>query len=144
MKKQESQDTKNRKVILDTNLWVSFLITKNLSQLDALLEKKQITLVFSDELIKEFIEVVSRNKFKKYFTKKDIQEILNYLDQFGELVKVNSKVQLCRDEKDNFLLNLSISARADFLITGDKDLLVLEKIEKTKIVTFTDFIKNIG
>lgn len=50
---------------------------------------------------------------------------------------------MCRDEKDNFLLNLSIDSKADYLITGDKDLLVLEKIEWTEIMSFTDFIEHI-
>ena len=132
----------NKKIILDTNLWISFLITKKFSQLDDLIENKKITLIFSDELIEEFIDVVSRPKFKKYFSKKDIEKILEYFDQFGELIKVKSDIQICRDEKDNFLLNLSIDSKANYLITGDKDLLALEKIENTKIKPFADFIEN--
>jgi len=92
-------------------------------------------------LIEEFIVVVSRPKFKKYFSENDIERILTYFDEFGELTTVASNVQLCRDEKDNFLLNLSIDAKADFLITGDKDLLVLKTVGQTKITTFTDFIE---
>ena len=132
---------KNKKVILDTNLWISFLITNEYSQLDDLIEKNNITVVFSDELIKEFIDVVSRPKFKKYFSKKDVDKIFEYFDLFGELIEVKSDVQMCRDKKDNFLLNLSIDSQANFLITGDKDLLILEKVEKTKILTFREFIQ---
>lgn len=135
---------KNKRIILDTNLWISFLISKKFNQIDQLIEDKKITLVFSDELIEEFIDVVSRPKFQKYFSKKDIEKILNYFDQFGILVKVNSTIEICRDEKDNFLLNLSVDSKANYLITGDKDLLVLKKIEGTEIVTFTDFIEHIG
>ncbi|MFD0932115.1 putative toxin-antitoxin system toxin component, PIN family [Psychroflexus salinarum] len=135
---------KNKKIILDTNLWISFLISKKFNQLDQLIEDKKITLVFSDELIEEFIDVVSRPKFQKYFSRKDIEKILNYFDQFGILVKVKSTIEICRDEKDNFLLNLSVDSKANYLITGDKDLLVLKKIEATEIVTFTDFIEHIG
>ena len=96
-------------------------------------------MIFSNELLEEFIDVVSRPKFKKYFSKKDIEKILEYFDQFGELVKVKSDIKICRDEKDNFLLNLSVDSKADYLITGDKDLLILEKIENTKILTFLEF-----
>ena len=105
---------------------------------------KEITIIFSDELIEEFINVVSRPKFKKYFSKKDIEKVLEYFDQFGELINVKSNIQICRDEKDNFLLNLSVDSEAAYLISGDKDLLVLEKIEETKIMTFADFIEDIG
>lgn len=133
----------NKKIILDTNLWISFLITKNFNQLDKLIENKNITLIFSDELVEEFVDVISRPKLKKYFAKKDIEKILQIFDQFGELVKVKSTLQICRDKKDDFLLNLSVDSKANYLITGNKDLLILEKIENTKIMTFTDFIENI-
>lgn len=133
----------NKKIILDTNLWISFLITKNFNQLDKLIENKNITLIFSDELVEEFVDVIRRPKLKKYFAKKDIEKILQIFDQFGELVKVKSTLQICRDKKDDFLLNLSVDSKANYLITGDKDLLILEKIENTKIMTFTDFIENI-
>ena len=135
---------KNKKIILDTNLWISFLITKKFTQIDRLIESKKITLIFSDELIAEFVDVVNRPKFEKYFSKKDIEKILNYFDQFGKLIKVKSDIQLCRDEKDNFLLNLSVDSKADYLITGDNDLLVLDKIERTKIMNFTEFVKHIA
>lgn len=133
----------NKKVILDTNLWISFLITKNFTQIDKLIESKKIRLVFSGELIEEFLVVVNRPKFKRYFSQDEIEKILDYFDQFGELVTVKSDVQICRDEKDNFLLNLAIDSKADYLITGDVDLLVLEIIENTHILSFTDFIKEI-
>ena len=83
--------------------------------------------------------MASRPKFKKYFSKGDIDKIFQHFDQFGSLVIITSNLKICRDEKDNFLLNLSIDSQADFLITGDKDLLVLEEIGQTKILTFTDF-----
>jgi len=134
---------KNEKIILDTNLWISFLISKKFSDIDSLIDNKKITLVFSEELITEFIDVVNRPKFEKYFSKKDIARILNLIDQYGQLTDVKSDINICRDKKDNFLLNLSIDSKADYLITGDNDLLILEKIEHTRIINFTDFLKQI-
>lgn len=134
----------SKKVILDTNLWISFLISKKFGQIDKLVKEQKITLAFSNESIEEFIEVVNRPKFKQYFTKKDIDDLLDSFDQFGELIPVESDIQLCRDKKDNFLLSLAVDSKADYLITGDKDLLVLEKIKNTVITTFADFIKRVA
>ena len=131
---------KNKKIILDTNLWISFLISKNLNKLDPLINAGEIKLLFSKESFEEFADVVERPKFKRFFPIKDIEQILNIFDQFGELITVKSKVNICRDEKDNFLLNLSIDGKADYLITGDKDLLILKKIERTKILTIKEFL----
>ena len=121
--------------MLDTNLWISFLITKNFIELDKLIEDKKITLIFSEEIV----DAASRPKFKKYFSKGDIDKIFQHFDQFGSLVIITSNLKICREEKNNFLLNLSIDSQAYFLITVDKDLLVLEEIGQTKILTFTDF-----
>jgi len=134
----------NRKalrVILDTNLWVSFLITKNYIKLDSLLFEKQIKLIFSEELFSEFIDVTNRPKFKKYFSHSDIKLLLNALEIYGEIVVVTSKTNYCRDIKDNFLVNLAIDGKADYLLTGDKDLLELKKIGKTRIITIDKFLK---
>jgi predicted nucleic acid-binding protein len=57
---------------------------------------------------------------------------------YGSVV---SSVTLCRDEKDNFLLSLARDAQADYLLTGDKDLLVLRTFEKTQILTIAEFRK---
>jgi len=106
---------KTKKVILDTNLWIGFLISKDYSFLDNYIEKRKIKLIFSEELFNEFISVTERPKFKKYFTKKDINKLSQVISNYGILVSVKSDVKICRDIKDNFLLNLAIDSNADFL-----------------------------
>jgi len=133
---------KNKRVIIDTNLWISFLISKKYNDLDPLIKSKNIQLVFSSELIVEFLDVAKRPKFKKFFKNSDIQKLLSLMHNFGELITVNSRVDYCRDKKDNFLLNLSIDGKVDFLITGDVDLLVIGKVMKTQIVSWSDFISH--
>lgn len=132
---------KEKRIILDTNLWISFLITKDISKLDNRIFTGETILVFSQELLHEFITVVSRPKFKKYFSQKDIIEILDIIDQQAEFIEVTSDIKKCRDEKDNFLLSLAIDGKVDFLITGDQDLLELKEIEKTQIVTINQFLE---
>ena len=132
----------NKRVILDTNLWISFLISKRQEELDLLLESGAVNLIFSKELLEEFMEVSNRPKFKKFFKKSDIEALLNQIEIYGELIKVESIVDKCRDPKDNFLLSLSIDGKADFLITGDSDLLVLGKIKRTQIISWTEFLSN--
>jgi putative PIN family toxin of toxin-antitoxin system len=68
---------------------------------------------------------------------------LSLFDSIGKLVEVKSGVNDCRDFKDNFLLNLAIDGKAKYLISGDKDLLVLGQIKKTKIITMSDFIAKV-
>lgn len=130
------------KIILDTNLWISFLITKNYSQLDEILFKNEYTLIFSEELLEEFLSVIKRPKFRKFFSQEDVESLIDTIQEFADFVEVKSKISVCRDEKDNFLMSLSKDSKADFLITGDKDLLDLQNFESTKIVMISDFLKT--
>ncbi len=129
---------RSRKVILDTNLWVSFLITKNMYFLDEYITSGKFKLIFSKELIQEFITVSSRQKFARYFTDEDIENLLIVLNNYGTVINVTSNIKLCRDSKDDFLLNLAIDSKANYLVTGDKDLLEIGKIKRTKILTIKE------
>lgn len=134
---------KSKKVILDTNLWISFLISKQLNFIDDLLLEGKFKLIFSKELIDEFLTVAKRSKFEKYFSESNVTALLRLFDKYGKLVEVSSQIKSCRDSKDNFLLNLAVDSKADFLVTGDEDLLVLKKIEKTKIIFWSDFVDEL-
>jgi uncharacterized protein len=128
------------RIIIDTNLWISFLITKDFAKLDKIIFSGQGILVFSKELLDEFLEVAQRPKFRKYFSQTDIEDILETIEEFADLVTVKTKVEMCRDPKDNFLLSLSIDGNADFLITGDDDLLDLVSFGETNIMTISNFL----
>lgn len=67
--------------------------------------------------------------------------MLSSFEPFIELIEVESVITICRDTKDNFLLALAKDGKADYLLTGDKDLLFIEKFGKTKITTIADFIE---
>lgn len=126
---------KRLNIILDTNILVSFLISKQFQRFDKLLFSSDIQLIFSQELLEELFEVIHRPKFKNYFKSRDISMVFKLLGHFGRIVPVESEVSICRDPKDNFLLALAIDSDADFLVTGDQDLLSLKTIENTVIIT---------
>jgi len=132
-----------KKVILDTNLWISFLISKDFSFLDNYIEKGKIKLMFSEELFSEFITVSERPKLQKYFSKNDIKHLTKIINRYGILEKVTTEINKCRDIKGNFLLNLAIDSEADFLITGDNDLLELKEIGNTRILSIREFLNEI-
>lgn len=133
---------KNDRLVIDTNLWISFLLSKRLSALDLLFQNSQIELLFSDELMSEFIDVAHRPKFRKYFSKHDLEELILKIRMHSEFVHVVTNVNICRDLKDNFLISLAKDGKASHIITGDTDLLVLKSFERIKILTFSDYIKK--
>ena len=130
------------RIIIDTNLWISFLITKDFTKLDEIIFSRQAVLVFSQELLDEFLEVARRPKFRRFFSSSYIEEILETIDEYADFVNVQTQVEVCRDPKDNFLLSLSVDGNADILLTGDKDLLDLAKFGETTIITISDFLQD--
>ena len=131
--------TVKRKIIIDTNLWISFLLSKKFDFIDYLLEVEKVQLIFSKELFEELVEVTSRSKLKKFFKREDWKLIFNIIERYAVFIPVTSVVTECRDKKDDFLLSLAKDSNADYLLTGDKDLLVLKKFNNTQIITISDF-----
>jgi putative PIN family toxin of toxin-antitoxin system len=118
------------------------LLTKGLSALDKIIESNRLTLIFSQELIDEFVEVTQRKKFRKYFDLDDVENLLVKIKNRAIIITVTSMVTECQDVKDNFLLALAVDSKATHLITGDKDLLILEKYGDTKIVTINEYLTD--
>ena len=132
-----------KRVIIDTNLWISFLITNNLNILSELFLFERFQIIFSDELFNEFLDVARRPKFKKYFDEKSVQLLIENISEKLEFIEVASPITICRDLKDNFILALSIDGNADYIVTGDKDLLSLNGFKGKKIISINEFIKII-
>ena len=132
------------RVIIDTNILISSLMSKEVSRLNKILAEERVIVVFSRESWEEFFSVVKRPKFKKYFDKDKVSTLVSLLSHISEFVKVASSVTICRDEKDNFLLELSKDSKANYIITGDLDLLILAKFGKTQIITFNQFLKIVN
>ena len=65
--------------------------------------------------------------------------ILEIIQKYSEFINVSSVVNVCRDQKDNFILSLAKDSSADYLITGDKDLLIIKRFEKTEIITMAEY-----
>ena len=84
---------KRTKLILDTNIWVSFLISDRLRYLDNIIFGHTIQLVFSEELIEEFITVSSRAKFAGFFKENDIEKLLELFHTYGVLYKLKVRLK---------------------------------------------------
>ncbi|MDI6891245.1 MAG: putative toxin-antitoxin system toxin component, PIN family [Thermodesulfovibrionales bacterium] len=127
------------RVVIDTNIWISYLIGNLLQEIDEKIVSKEIKIVVSEGLLKELSEVFKRPKFQNIFTPKRIKELFSLLDSYAVVIVPRQKINICRDAKDNFLLEIAVEGNADYLITGDEDLLVLNPFHNIKIVSSKDF-----
>lgn len=134
---------RNKIFVLDTNALISaFLIKGSVS--DKAFKKATIdsNLGISEPLLREFMEVLWRPKFDKYFTEAErtevISEVLKYCVHFLPTKKINTS----SDPDDNMILELALTAKADCIISGDPHLLILNPFRDIPIMSASDFLNK--
>lgn len=135
---------KSIRVIFDTNVWISFLIGRRLFSIKKHIVNSQIVIITTQQLLNEIKEVTGRERLKKYFPKESVVELLEFLETIAETVEIKPTHLINRDPKDNFLLDLIDFSRADYLVTGDKDLLVHNPFKSATILTPADCEKALN
>jgi putative PIN family toxin of toxin-antitoxin system len=127
------------KIILDSNIWVSFAIGKRLHELEYVFNQSDMYVYTCHQLFLEVNTTLQKPKLQKYVSPERRKVLLEYM-AICPMATIDARTTRCRDPKDNFLLNLAQMVQADFLITGDNDLLVLKRHFVTVIISFHDFI----
>lgn len=102
----------------------------------------QIEIYYCDELLGE-IKKLSKSAYfiSKGITIEVIEDFIVFFEKRAIKVSLISNHEINRDPKDNYLLNLCEDANLDYLITGDKDLLVMEVFSSAKILQFSVFME---
>ncbi len=127
--------------VFDTNSLVSAHLLPNSIPRKAFdLAWERGILVHSRETFSEFVEVFTRSKFDKYLPLENRLQAIAFLELKSQLIDVTDPVIACRDPKDDMFLALALSIKADTIVTGDQDLLVLNPFREIPILTPSDFL----
>ena len=133
------------KVVFDTNIWISFLLGKKLSVLSEVLTRDDVSIYVSNDLLKELVEVASRPKIKQRISADSLMALLEMIDATCQHIDNYAKAESdIRDADDLYLISMVEAIPADYLVTGDKDLLVLIQQDKCKIITFAQFMEMLN
>ena len=131
------------KLVLDTNIYISAFLWggKPKEILKRAIEGKDEVFI-SRAIMDEIFEVLKRPSFKVNETA--IEALMREIDDISELVIVTERIEkLCRDMDDNAIVECGVGAKADYIITGDNDLLVLKSYRKIRIVNISEYLKII-
>ncbi|MGC1376494.1 MAG: putative toxin-antitoxin system toxin component, PIN family [Anaerolineales bacterium] len=129
------------RAVFDTNALVSALLFELSVPAQAFFTAMDTgEILLSATLVNEVNAVLQRKKFKKYISTEQREEFLIALVQWGRLVEITETIAVCRDPKDNHVLELAISGGAQVIVTGDSDLLVLNPFKTIQILTPRDFL----
>ena len=136
----------------DTNIFVRTVIRKdNLpNHLLSLWRGGRFALVLSQSIIDEVERVLSRRSLRlKYrYTLTEVTDLINLLHQ-ASIVEINTSFELCRDPKDDMLIDCAVSGRVQFLVSYDNDLVDDDELKRAlfefgvEVVEPPDFLEKI-
>lgn len=130
------------KVVLDTNVLVSALISTGFPNklFHNIIAPKLAQLIVSEEVIKEYEDVLKYSKFGKHAEfAKNSEIILSHIKRIGKLHKPNIRLFVIKDIDDNKFLELAVSAKADFIITGNAKDFTFNEYERVRIISPKDY-----
>lgn len=127
--------------VLDTNALVSRLLCPGgvaAQAVDHALARG--VLLVSEETLSELVEVLGRAKFDPYVSRADRGRFLERLGGVARIVPIVSRTQVCRDPRDDKFLDVALNGEASAIVTGDRDLQVLDPFHGVRIVSPAAFL----
>lgn len=133
--------SKKLKIVLDANWYVSACISRKSRRTlyYEILKNTRFQVFYSAELMAEFDRVIVRPKFAKIITPKYVDYFKTVALMHMQEAKSGAVPTIVRDVNDNYLLGICEGCQADFLITGDLDLLILGRYKNTAILSMGQF-----
>jgi putative PIN family toxin of toxin-antitoxin system len=132
---------KINRVVFDTNVIVSALMfPRSLPRQAFNIAYSTDNILLSTATILELEEVLRRKKFDKYLS---MEERVQFIARFfvdAEIIEIKEKITACRDRKDDKFLELAVNGNANYIITGDQDLLVLNPFQDIAIISVSDYL----
>jgi uncharacterized protein len=128
-----------QRLVIDANVIVSAVLSAQGKSRQAFdLAIAAMVVLMSDEVFTEISEVLLRPKFDRYSNRTKREAFLDELLAIVEFEKINE----CRDMKDDKYLELAVNGKADLILTGDDDLLVLHPFRQIPIVRVQTFLES--
>jgi len=128
-------------VVLDTNTVVSALLFNGTaSRLVELWQTEKVQVLVSTAIVKEYLRVLAYPKFA--LTEDEISGLLHEeLLPFVEVVEVKRRVKVVRRDPDDVkFIACALAGSAEFVVTGDRDLLAVRSFENVQVIQLRDFL----
>jgi putative PIN family toxin of toxin-antitoxin system len=127
--------------VVDTNVFVSGLIGSGACRKVFLAFKEgRFSLIISEILFEELEFVTQRQKFHPLINSQERKEAISFIKFRAIFIKPKERVSICRDPQDNNILECALASRPGFIVTGDRDLLVLKSFRGIPIITPAAFL----
>lgn len=131
----------DRRLVIDTNLWISRLLAPAGTAAKAVDHALSLGIpLMSEETLAELSEVLSRARFDPYVSREDRQHFMRLLGGIVRVVPITQRIAACRDPRDDKFLDVALNGAAQLILTGDQDLLELHPFHGIEIVSPAAFL----
>ena len=132
-----------QRFVVDTNVLISHLLLPSSSPSKALrIALTMGELLVSNATLAELAQVIQRPKFDKYLSNQDRKRFFEVLAPLCIPVEIIQPIHACRDSKDDKFLEVAINGSANFILTGDRDLLALHPFHDIPILSPSQYLRQ--
>ena len=130
------------RIVFDTNVIVSAILFAGSMPRRAIeLALTKGTILISTALYEEMNRVIVQDRFDRYVSRRQREGFLDLLIRESEHIEITESIQVCRDPKDDRVLELAVCGNAAYIVTGDADLLVLNPFRRIGVLRPADFLE---
>lgn len=131
------------RAVLDTNIFISGILWPkgNPRKILYLFRDKEIEIFCSQILFQEIILTLSKVVKRYQLSTKIVSDWFNIIQREVSMIGRLPTIDTCRDSNDNMIIATAIASEANFIITGDEDLLLIKKYKGIKILTARKFLE---
>lgn len=133
------------RAVLDTNVLVRYLLTHRppiATLIDRHLAREDFVLVTAPELLEELEQVLRYPKLHRYYTDSERTRFVALLMTLSEVVELPESIpRICRDPDDDRVIACTVAGKADVIVSGDRDLLALERVGRISVQSATQFLE---
>ena len=136
------------RAVVDTNILISGVIKPERATGEILrrLRDGEFVLLYTEPLLAELAEVINRPRIRQKYGlgSEDIETVLALILLRGEPIDPTRRVEICRDPKDNMILEAAVAGQADMITSGDFDLLSLREFAGMPIISPAEFLQRLA
>jgi putative PIN family toxin of toxin-antitoxin system len=136
------------RAVVDTNILISGVIKPERATGEILrrLRDGEFALLYTEPLLVELAEVINRPRIRQKYSlgSEDIETVLALILLRGEPIDPTRRVEICRDPKDNMILEAAVAGQADMITSGDFDLLSLREFAGMPIISPAEFLQRLA
>ena len=139
------------RALLDANIFISYLLSPRkhspVVTMVNLALSGRFRLLLAEDLVDELVRSVAKRAYLQgRIEPADVSELVHLLSQAGEIIpRITDEIPaLTQDAKDDYLIAYALVGEADYLVTGDADLLALKQVDRMRIVTAQELLEVLG